>query len=861
MYQVRKKNGLITKDYREILNEQVDFYVDLYQENKAVCFDLDNIYNVGLSESQRVLMDLDISDVEISQALNEIKKQKSPGSDGIPIEFYCTFQNELKDILLEVFNYSYECRQLPLSMRRGLLTLIPKKNKDPIEIKNNRPLTMLNVDYKNYARILAARMENVIQDLIGAQQTGFMKGRSIEENLVKTMEVIAIAKRARQNKKYVIMTIDNKCFHRINHNAIERVFRFFRFGDRFIRHLMLLYTNFELCTQNNGFTSQYFSKKQGINQGCNASPLVYILCGEILALLIKHNPNIKGVSINDVIEILSQFADDTSLFLEYDMLTIETTTQILSQMEKYLGLQISYEKTTIYRIGSLVNSNAKMYTSKEYAWSDGPIDTLGIKLGCTGEKVKSNFEDILLRVDNVCNDWGNRTLTLVGKVLVVNTLISSLFVYKMSVMMNLSVAEIQVVETKIRKFIWGGKKDKIPIKILQLCHKDGGLKLVNLRHKQNALKIKWIFKLNDSVFLRQCAYTSLDQVLQENIWRCNLHAEDIPGLFGTDTFWAQVITAWAELNHHMPDSKTEVLHEILWFNSHIRINDSPIVLYNYIQAGIIKITDIWEEVQNRFLTHEELCRHYNVSVNWLEYRGLISSIPKSWITILLAEVGDNEATPPTDIYEELCGAKQIPRTVYDLLISDCDSVIKYREAWSRIGVELEEEEYKTLFREIRLCTKDPKLQSFQYRLLLNKVFLNDKLYRWGKSPTELCYYCNDEVETVTHFFYTCNKAKKIWERIENALPPEVKACTKFDVKNVLLNRVHENPRSIVNYVVLLVKQLIFAQRCLKADLNEQLVMYKIDEQYRITKYNVKYNGLSIKKEKRWKEIITNGSFL
>ena len=269
---------------------------------------------------------------------------------------------------------------------------------------------------------------------------------------------------------------------------------FFNFGNTFISYLMLLYSKFELCTQNNGYTSRYFKKSRGINQGCNASPLVYVLCGEIMALLIKHNPDIKGITVNHVLNVLSQFADDTSFFLRYELLTIQATTEVLNIIEKNLGLQVSYDKTKLYRVGSLAGTNACMYTARNYQWTNEAIDLLGTSINCRGREAYTdkNWLDVMARVDIVCKDWYNRTLTLTGKIQVVNTLIASLFVYKMNVMLNLPPSCIADIEKRIRTYLWKGKCDKIPLEILQLKKSQGGQQLVHLLHRQTALKTRWV---------------------------------------------------------------------------------------------------------------------------------------------------------------------------------------------------------------------------------------------------------------------------------------------------------------------------------------------------------------------------------
>ena len=154
------------------------------------------------------------------------------------------------------------------------------------------------------------------------------------------------------NSPGIIVTIDfEKCFDRIEYSAIRGTFQYFGFNNQFIDMLFLLYSELEMCTTSNGYTSQYFKKTRGVNQGCPRSPLVYSYCGELMAHLIQNNEKIEGISINQIKNILSQFADDTNVFLKYDRIVLNELIDVLMHVEAAMGLKVSYDKTVIYRVG------------------------------------------------------------------------------------------------------------------------------------------------------------------------------------------------------------------------------------------------------------------------------------------------------------------------------------------------------------------------------------------------------------------------------------------------------------------------------------------------------------------------------
>ena len=138
-----------------------------------------------------------------------------------------------------------EVGELHRSARRGVITLIPKKSKDPLLIKNWRPLNMLTTDYKILATVLSTRLKRVLPDIISESQTGFMKGRQISTTLRTTVEVI------RNNSKVsgFLLSLDfEKCFDHIEYSAITGSLAYFNIGPHFVKQSELLLKGFTSCT-------------------------------------------------------------------------------------------------------------------------------------------------------------------------------------------------------------------------------------------------------------------------------------------------------------------------------------------------------------------------------------------------------------------------------------------------------------------------------------------------------------------------------------------------------------------------------------------------------------------------------------
>ena len=119
-----------------------------------------------------------------------MKNGKSPGSDGFTAEFYKFFWIDIKYLVLDSLNYAFHNGELSIDQKRGIITLIPKKDKERILIKNWRPISLLNTDYKLLTKCLSFRLQSVPPNIIDNDQTGFLKDRYIGENIRTIADLI-----------------------------------------------------------------------------------------------------------------------------------------------------------------------------------------------------------------------------------------------------------------------------------------------------------------------------------------------------------------------------------------------------------------------------------------------------------------------------------------------------------------------------------------------------------------------------------------------------------------------------------------------------------------------------------------------
>lgn len=228
---------------KEIEAKFMNYYRDLYAQPPSANIDqmkefLEELDLPAIGKDQNDLLTSRITRAEIEKAVNNLKTNKSSGSDGLPSEWYKTFSEQLIPLLELSFNYTLEYGETPPSWKEAIISVIPKKNNSET-CSDYRPISLLNVDYKLYTWIISKRYENFISDIIDEDQTGFVKGRQTHDNVRRTLHIINHI----QNKNIsAALSLDaEKAFDSINWTFLYQVLRKLGFNDKAIQCIKTLY--------------------------------------------------------------------------------------------------------------------------------------------------------------------------------------------------------------------------------------------------------------------------------------------------------------------------------------------------------------------------------------------------------------------------------------------------------------------------------------------------------------------------------------------------------------------------------------------------------------------------------------------
>ena len=127
---------------------------------------------------------------ELGKALKTMKNNKTPGLDGFTVEFFKFFWIDIGHFVHRSVNYAYRTGSLSVTQKQGIITCLPKPNKSRENLKNWRPISLLNVIYKLASTVISNRLKSVLHKLIHDDQKGFIAGRFIGENIRLIYDVI-----------------------------------------------------------------------------------------------------------------------------------------------------------------------------------------------------------------------------------------------------------------------------------------------------------------------------------------------------------------------------------------------------------------------------------------------------------------------------------------------------------------------------------------------------------------------------------------------------------------------------------------------------------------------------------------------
>ena len=764
----------------DILNELGKFYEKLYKKEEVVSNKVEDdflkfLFDLvipSLSEDSRKECDEIISLEEMGEAILKMNNGATPGSDGLPIEFYKFFYKEIKHILFNCFLYSFETSTLPKSQQKGIISLLHKANNlDRKSLENWRPLSLTNADYKILAKMLASRIQKIITEIIHSDQCGFIKGRDIS-NLLRQVDDL-LENNKNETNEHIILAIDyRKAFDTVRTDFIIKCLNLFGFGAYIIQWINILLLNRTFCIKNGGHISKDYKMERGVRQGCPLSPLLFIISIELLGISVRQSENIKGITIRvrhfPVTHKIKQYADDTTFILN-GLIDFREVLSKIKEFSNISGLYLNKNKTYAMRIGE---SAVKIKDFQGVKFVDR-IKLLGIYFSNSNaaRDIEDNWIGRIERLEQKLSLWARRKLTLLGKVTVIKTFGLSQFIYVMK-SIGLKKEVLQRINKIIFSFLWGkdfksGRTfEKIKRSILCREIANGGLSMIDIEDMQKTFLTKWALKF---IIQRTENWTAvpmrlLKSVGGEKAFFSNIGEKQFKGIESIKSFfWREVLKNWLHHNENgkMLDVKLLKFEENTIFNNNeIKYKGKVLYLEEIIKKGIISVKDFLQN--GKLISYEEFLYKigrypsadldYNVIFNALE----LSNIKK-------------EGMSSSDLIESAkvicCSSNKVVR---NMIREDDNNQSIGQQFWNR---KFEQDIMNKYISAIN-STKEIKLKEIMFKIFHNIYPTNFMLQKMKITDSNNCKYCG-EIDYTEHFFVTCPRLTTFWIAVLEWIEKEI----------------------------------------------------------------------------------------
>ncbi|KAG1677376.1 hypothetical protein FOA52_010755 [Chlamydomonas sp. UWO 241] len=235
-----------------------------------------------------------VTPAEVRAAATHSKPGTAPGPDGIPVDVWRKLGEPAFVLLAAVFTAVGATGETPPGFLDGVVASIYKA-KDAADAANYRPLTMLGSDYRILAKVLATRWTPLLAAVVGPEQTAFLAGRRISDNICLTQMLPGLlaanaAEGVGPTGAALALLDFRKAYDTIDRGCLLAVMEAVGVGDGVLAWTRTILTHTYASAEVNGFIAEPRQYAAGVRQGCPAAPALFLFLGHALACFLRTCP-------------------------------------------------------------------------------------------------------------------------------------------------------------------------------------------------------------------------------------------------------------------------------------------------------------------------------------------------------------------------------------------------------------------------------------------------------------------------------------------------------------------------------------------------------------------------------------------
>ncbi|KAM6599851.1 hypothetical protein CsatA_019460 [Cannabis sativa] len=665
---------------------------------------------------------------EVKAAIWDMGRDKAPGPDGLPPNFYIHHWETVHEDLIDMVIHFFTQLELPKYINDTSIVLIPKKE-SPSLVTDYRPIALCNVAYKVISKIIASRLRPLLHHIISPNQAAFIKGRHIAENTMIAREIVHSMRKKRGKRGVMLIKLDlEKAYDKLDWDFVNTALLHCGFTSPLTDWITSCIKVQEIKLLLNGSIVGKFTPERGLRQGDPLSPTLYIIAAEVLSRLLIESENqgrLKGFKLtrNGTPITHLMFADDIILFGQATTREARGFMNCLDYYCKCSGQSINLQKSTVFFSRGVSSRKAQSITQ---ILGMQRMNDKATYLGLPLFRSIKRTEDTQFLVDRVLKriqGWKMKLLSSAGKTCLIKSVGSSLSNYVASSDV-IPKTTANKVDKLLRDFWWGDTEDKRKMHTIsweRLCRPKlgGGLGFRATETMNKAFLMKWAWKVLTEESGLWCQLMQEKYIKHHNF----LDMEAKP----SDTIlWKAILRAREELQKGLCRKIGNGLSTSIWFDKWVpgtNRQPTPRVTNSH---GVSLVSNFicnnqWNsDMIRRWFQREDAREILNISLP-------ISPSNDSWLWLLES----NGQFSVKSAYRVLKN--------YDV---SSETERKWRIIWG--------------------SSIHSRLKMMWWKILSNFLPTKEKLSPFIALTDTKCPLCNVENEDSIHLFWRCNVARSLW---------------------------------------------------------------------------------------------------
>ncbi|GJZ43372.1 hypothetical protein Tco_0590627 [Tanacetum coccineum] len=415
--------------------------------------------------------------------------------------------------------------------------------------------------FKCISKIINNRIKESLKDFVSPNQSAFVPGRSIADNVLLTQELMHNYHLDRGLPRCAFKVDIQKAYDTVDWDFLRKVLIGFGFHSRMIGWIMECVTTTSFSISINGSLHGLFKGKRGLRQGDPLSPYLFTLIMEILTLMLQRGVRSsysftyhRYCSNMELINLC--FADDLFLFANGDVDSVRVIKDALFEFKEASGLVPSLPKSTAYFCNVLNCTKSAILQILPFEEGRLPVKYLGVPL-VSSRLIFRDCKELIEKVQARVDDWKNKSLSAAGRLQLIRSVLGSMHIYWASAFILPSRVLLDI-EQIMRSFLWKGRS-KVAWEVVCLPKDKGGLGVRRLDFFNKALMVSHIWKLISNKESLWVKWIHEYKLKGRNFW-------DIPLRGKMSWGWRKILQLRPSIRDYMWYKLGNGSKASLWFN-------------------------------------------------------------------------------------------------------------------------------------------------------------------------------------------------------------------------------------------------------------------------------------------------------